>query len=224
MLGMTQLSNCRQRATIIAVPLGARSPAMFAVMTCKVLTLSFELALLRTVSPGLSTVTRKTLPPPPLLFEKFLPMVCEASPELSLMMVSPLCTSPRNLVVASGLLLWNPCRLPMVSPTKPVTAMFGTLIGHRKFRNSFRCVWLLTGTLSRLCLRNAVEFLAIANPLPFVSIVVSADPLELPGFTTVRILLVPILRLTFCRTLPLLIDVRRPPMSNTLPPLAPHTP
>ncbi len=222
-LGMTQLSRCRQRATMTDVPLGAPSRPMLPVMTCNVLTLNLELALLRTERCGRSTVTRKTLPCPSLLLEKFLPMVWPVSPSLSLISRCPLCTSPRKLSDDRGLLPWHPCRLPIVACTKPITSILGTLIGHRKSTKTFLCVWLLGGTVSRLPLQNAIELVAIAHVGRFESMPSNASPFVLPGFTTVRILLGPIARPNFPNTLPFVTEVRRPPTLSTLAHRTPHT-
>lgn len=104
-LGMTQLSSCRQRATMRKVWLVVCSWPILLVISCSVLTLSFELALLRTVRDGLRIVTRKTLPCPPLLLEKFLPMVWPKRLLGTRSICSPLCMCPRNRVELSlGLL------------------------------------------------------------------------------------------------------------------------
>lgn len=56
---------------------------MFLDMTCRVLMLKLELALLRMVNPGPSSLSRSILVCPPLLLEKFLPMEWEVNPGLT---------------------------------------------------------------------------------------------------------------------------------------------
>lgn len=109
--------------------------------------------------------------------------------------------------------------MPQVVCRKQAPPILGTLIGHRKVRNMFPVVCVLGVSVSRLLLRNSMWFRAILQFLWFVSMPLSADPLVLPGFTTVRILFVLILSERFPRTLPFVIWIRRPLTASTLPSL-----
>lgn len=124
--------------------------------------------------------------------------------------------------------------LAPVACKKPATDMFGTLIGHRTVRNRLVPVCLLGATPRTLPLLRRVLLELIMHPGRLVNAQVRADPLELPGFTTVRALLERMARAVFPRTgptfLPALMRMRRLPTlsadtaasSKTSPPSAPE--
>lgn len=173
------------RATTTRVPLVPRQVCIFRVIAPMVLILRLELALLSRVSSGPSTSSRRTLSPPPLLLEKFMPRQWLVQSGLTFSVLTRRVSLPWKVNIPIGPL----ATVSRVACRKPLSATLGTLLGARKERNTLSWVCILVGLRAMLRLWKRTRLWAIAQWGLFTRVSTRADPLVLPRFTRIRALL-----------------------------------